>query len=157
MAISRGIHFLDPSMCAWKDDMEFDSQCQRSFLARGEELARCPACGRPLLEQTEPRQEQTAGGSYRTFTYFWWVCEGDAPLRTWLAERFTDKNPEPVLVSYGTREQAAVSHSDAVRQQGHLSDGRLVRVDWISPQSRGERGQYIITVERPAPAVAGDG
>lgn len=109
------------------------------------------------MEQTKPRLEQTAGGYYRTFTYFWWVCEGDAPLRPWLAERFTDKTPEPVLVSYGTREQATVPHNDLVRHQGHLSDGRLVRVDWISPQNRGERGTYFITVERPAPTGTGAG
>jgi hypothetical protein len=154
MAISPGIHFLDPSVCTWKDDMAFDSQCRRSFLARGEEWARCPACGRPLREQSGPKREPTAGGYYRTFTCFWWGCEGDAPLRTWLAERFTDQNREPVLVSYGTREQAAVAHNDLVRSQGHLSDGRLVRVDWISPQRRGERGTYYITVERPGPTGA---
>lgn len=86
----------------------------------------------------------------------WRPSEGDEPLRAWLAERFTDKTREPVLVSYGTREQATVAKNDRVRTQCRLADGRLVRVDWSSPQRRGERGTYIVTVERPGSSGTGD-
>lgn len=50
-----------------------------------------------------------------------------------------------VNVSYG---DAIVKKNDLVRTQQFLSDGRRVRVDHVSPQSRGESGCIFVSIER---------
>lgn len=97
----------------------------------------------------------------------------DEALLVWLSVRYParngmaegsflafhhETNGELISVSYGRLSDEEKSHPvivrDLVRTEDRLSDGRKVRVDWISPLNRAR--YYIITVEPPVPVVSAD-
>jgi hypothetical protein len=73
----------------------------------------------------------------------------DAALKDWVGAHcgFDDAN---VVVSHGTRARATVKPHDLVNSQGHLKDGRLVRLDTASPQHAGDPMGVFVTAEVPA-------
>lgn len=72
----------------------------------------------------------------------------DGILREWI-ESHCSYPQATVIVSHGTREQATVNPRDLVNSQGHLPDGRLVRVSLVSPQHAGDKQGVFVTAEAP--------
>ena len=70
--------------------------------------------------------------------------EQDTVLQDWLKNRFGE---DTVHVGYTHKEACKVDPNDLVRKQYYLSDGRLLRCDWVSPQHRGETGYWIVSVQ----------
>lgn len=87
------------------------------------------------------------------------LTESDALLRSWVAAHFNGNAAcgDRIVVDHGSCEEATVLRDDLVRRQAHLSDGRLVRVDSVSPR-RGRPYTIFVTVQAPvAPQEVANG
>lgn len=71
----------------------------------------------------------------------------DEQALAWVNSHFSADGDAVVTVAHGTQAQATVPHNDLVRTQSRLPDGRLVRVDHVSPR-RGAPQQIFVMVEK---------
>jgi len=77
-----------------------------------------------------------------------YVPGSDLPLEHWLEGHFPEPGV-PILTAYGNTRDCVVPRNDHARQQHRLNDGRLVKVDWCSPATKGDTGKQIITIQYP--------
>lgn len=72
--------------------------------------------------------------------------KGDAVLLEWLQKRFRG---ERVIVMYRDKEHCRVGRNAFVHTQVFLTDGRILRCDWVSPEHQGDVGTRFVSTTSP--------